>query len=128
MKATINISVEVEDLGDLERVERALRFLSENGEGGYGVTVDEPPAKKKTPKKTTKKTAKTETEVEDLMGEEDDAPAPAVTKDDLQKAVRAKIESDGVEAVKSTFAQFKAQKLSDLKAKDYPAVLEALQE
>lgn len=125
MKATINISIEVNDLGDLDRVERAVHALAADL-AGYGKDVlppsGPPPSdgKKKSGGKKGKPVA-----IEPEPSQDD--VENGVSEDDLKAAVRAKIESDGVDTVKEIFAKFKANKLSDLKPSQYPKVLEALE-
>lgn len=116
----IHVSIEVEDLGDLDAVQEALTRLCGD--------------EKSTKKKTSSKAKKKEVEVvvdDDPLGL-GDAPSDTVkvTLDDIKAAVEAAIEKDedNVELIQKIFAKHKAKKLTELKKGKFAEVLEALNE
>lgn len=119
----IHVSIEVEDLGDLDAVQEALTRLcgdekSTKGKGGKGgkgskgdkaeVIVDPDPLG---------------------LGDAEEKPAK-ITLDDIKAAVEAAIEKDedNVELIQKIFAKHKAKKLTELKKGKFAEVLEALNE
>lgn len=116
----IHVSIEVEDLGDLDAVQEALTRLcddekSTKGKGGKGGKGDK---------------AEVIVDPDPLgLGDAEEKPAK-ITLDDIKAAVEAAIEKDedNVELIQKIFAKHKAKKLTELKKGKFAEVLEALNE
>jgi outer membrane biosynthesis protein TonB len=133
MKATVTISIEVSDLGDLEYVERVLEAGLGSATQPKVVKVDpvppdvpaEEPAAEEPPKKTRKKrTSKKKAAPPPEPKPEPDADAASI--DDVKDAVRVCVEEHGIDKARETFSQFGAEKLSDVAEADYSKLVEAL--
>jgi len=134
MKATLTVSVDVSNGDELVAT---LRVLEQLANPVIEVPGTPPPEGKEAKPKRVRRTkaqiaaddkAKTDAEAAALVGDEEEtaAPAPAITEDDLKAAVRARIESHGLDSVKQIFATVGADKLSAIKLDDYAAVRDAL--
>lgn len=129
MKATIQISIEVHDLADLEAVERLLGDFNTPQE-----TTDEPaPVKRKATKKKgrRKKAAPKKPPVEEPVqededaGEDQEAPVP-VTRDEVLEAAQEASELVGLEKITEIFKSYGCARFSDFKEEQWPELLEKL--
>ena len=137
MKATITISIEVDDLGDLDRVTRIVEAATGDA------TPPEPEAtleEKKPRKKRASRKAKPLTPdpvpeeksepLEPEVVEADEAPPPSY--DDVKAAVQGCIDNHGTGRVKDIFKSFHKKssprtKLGEFEVSEYSPLIAALQ-
>lgn len=137
-----HIEIEVNDLGDLERVQRAVEQLGAALAGTAApdeyadadvVEAEEASAaakkKKKAEQAKKRREAKKAEEKKKAEAAEiiDDDPfgleADTVTLSDLKTALQAHLEIAGLEGVKTIFAACGAEKISEIKPEDYAKAL-----
>lgn len=146
MKATITIAIEVDNIDDLSQVERAFSQFKDGLETGSETTpkpstaAAAPPAddaakkaKKAADAKARRAAKKAEKDAaaaaeaaastgDDLLEDDD-----AVDLETLKTAVRAFIEVNSIDAVKTIFEKFGAAKISDIDPAIYADVLAELE-
>ena len=131
MKATVTVSITVDDVSDLANLEEMLGGLSK---GGGKKPSDKAAAGGKTPqqkaaetrKKKAEEAKKAKSAEADLLGEEGGGDAPSL--DDVKGAVRTYIAANSIEEAKAIFGEFGASKLSEVGEEHYADLMAKLQE